>query len=87
MNKDWPIVEYIDNEFDLTIQVLKELGCLPQKAIYIGDSVIDLLAAQNAEVLPILIERSDKKKGPFPEIDEKDYVRIQSLPELFNYIR
>lgn len=60
---------------------LKVLGIEPEKALYIGDGVEDVLAARNAGVIDVLIDRGENGySGPKPTF------RIKSLYELENIL-
>ena len=48
-------------EPDGILMILEKLNGTPQNSFFIGDSLVDLLAAKRSNVLPILIHRKKKK--------------------------
>lgn len=63
------------------LPILKALELLnyrgdKKRVAYIGDSINDVLAAKNAEVAPILLDRLLEVK------DKRDYIVIESLDEI-----
>ncbi|MCF2139939.1 MAG: HAD family hydrolase [Candidatus Lokiarchaeota archaeon] len=69
------------------LQVLNHLGYRASETIFIGDSVVDALAAARARIHPILIRR--KKKIPkFPkELDEKSVLFLDNLTDIHDYFQ
>lgn len=65
--------------------ILEDMKCNPAKAIFIGDSVVDIIAAQRAKVYPIYIDRNKEKRKKFV-IDSKSYHKISSLLQIFEII-
>ncbi len=66
--------------------VLKKLECLPSNTIFIGDSEVDLIAAQRANVFPLYIARDEqntKKLKNISKVDPKKYKKITSLDQIF----
>ncbi|QEE17619.1 HAD family hydrolase [Promethearchaeum syntrophicum] len=72
-------------EKDGIIMVLKELECLPSNTVFIGDSQVDIIAAQRAEVIPIFIDRK-KKKSRKLTINPETYIRFTNLNQIFDFI-
>ena len=66
--------------------ILEELKCNPAKTIFIGDSEVDLIAAQRAKVFPIYIDRNKEKRKKY-DIDPKSYIKITSLLQIFEIIK
>ncbi len=66
--------------------ILEEMKCNPAKTIFIGDSEVDLIAAQRAKVFPIYIDRNKEKRKKFV-IDPKSYIKITSLLQIFEIIK
>lgn len=73
-------------EPDGILLVLKKLGFLPENAVYIGDSTVDLIAAKRAHVTGLLLDRTRKKHIDSAEIKESDFVRIGSFEELLIFL-
>lgn len=73
-------------EPDGILMVLKKLGFLPEKAVYIGDSTVDLIAAKRAHVKGLLLDRTRKKHIDHAELMESDFVRVGSFEELLSFL-
>lgn len=74
-------------EPDGIIMILKDLNCKPSETLFIGDSEVDLIAAQRASVFPLYINRSEqniKKLKKISRIDPKKYKKITSLDQIFD---
>ena len=65
--------------------ILEEMKCSPAKTIFIGDSEVDMIAAQRSKVFPIYIDRNKEKRKTFV-IDPKSYLKITSLLQIFEII-
>jgi phosphoglycolate phosphatase-like HAD superfamily hydrolase len=73
-------------EPDGILLVLKTLGFSPDKAVYIGDSTVDLIAAKRAHVTGLLLDRTRKKHIDTPELVESDFVRVGCFEELVVFL-
>ena len=72
-------------EKDGIIMVLKKLECMPSNTVFIGDSEVDLIAAQRAKVIPIFIDRKKKKSRKFT-INPETYIKFTDLNQIFDYM-
>lgn len=73
-------------EPDGILKILRIFQGTPDKALYIGDSRVDVLAANRAHVQPLLIMREKSEKKYSDDFDSKDFIPIQSLSEIFEFI-
>lgn len=70
-------------EPDGIIQILSRLNCNHENTIYIGDSLVDLLAAKRANVIPIVVDRFKKERVYAPDLTPNEYYKIRDLSEIF----
>ncbi|MHA1745779.1 MAG: HAD family hydrolase [Promethearchaeota archaeon] len=72
------------------LMMMETLQATPEKTVYIGDSMIDMLAAERAGIQSMLIHRKNKQRhlsDPFVKADNQNFLQITSLDEILPYIR
>ena len=74
---------------DTILKALEKLDAKPENAIMVGDSILDILCAKNADVASVLVSwsatLSEKAKEDFAEGERPDYI-IQQPGELLDII-
>ena len=74
---------------DTILKALEKLDAKPENAIMVGDSILDILCAKNADVASVLVSwsatLSEKTKEDFAEDERPDYI-IKQPGELLDII-
>ena len=65
--------------------ILDQLKCKPSNTVFIGDSQVDIIAAQRAEVIPIYIDRKKEKSRKFT-INPETYITFTNLNQIFDFM-
>ena len=65
--------------------ILDQLKCKPSNTVFIGDSQVDMIAAQRAKVIPIFIDRKKKKSRKFT-INPETYITFTDLNQIFEFM-
>ncbi len=65
--------------------ILDQLKCKPSNTVFIGDSAVDIIAAQRAKVVPIFIDRKKKKSRKFT-INPETYIKFTDLNQIFDFM-
>jgi HAD superfamily hydrolase (TIGR01509 family) len=71
------------------LMMMKTLQATPERTVYIGDSMIDMLAAESAGIQSILIHRKNKQRhlsDPLVKAENQNFLQITQLDEIFPYI-
>ena len=71
-------------EPDGILEALHKLNAHPANTIYVGDSSVDILAAKNAGVYPILISRKNKRSSNSKRLLDIQFSKIDDLDDLFS---
>ena len=66
--------------------ILDQLKCKPSNTVFIGDSQVDIIAAQRARVIPIYIDRKKEKSRKFT-INPESYITFTNLNQIFDFMR
>jgi len=66
--------------------ILKRLERTPSNTVFIGDSQVDIIAAQRAKVIPIFIDRKKKKSRKFT-INSETYLKFTDLNQIFEFMK
>lgn len=65
--------------------ILDQLKSKPSNTVFIGDSQVDMIAAQRAEVIPIYIDRKKEKSKKFT-INPETYITFTNLNQIFDFM-
>ena len=65
--------------------ILKRLERTPSTTVFIGDSEVDIVAAQRAKVIPIYIDRKKKKSRKFT-INPETFIKFIDLNQIFEFM-
>ena len=71
------------------LMIMKTLQATPEKTVYIGDSMIDMLAAERAGIQSMLIHRKKKQRhlsDPLVTSENQNILHITGLDEILPYI-
>ena len=71
------------------LMMMETLNATPEKTVYIGDSMIDMIAAERAGIQSMLIHRKNKQRhlsDPLVKSDNQNFLHITQLDEILPYI-
>jgi len=71
------------------LMMMENLQATPEKTVYIGDSMIDMIAAKRAGIQSMLIHRKNKQQhlsDPLIKTEDRDFLQITQLDEILPYI-
>ncbi|MHA1521375.1 MAG: HAD family hydrolase [Promethearchaeota archaeon] len=71
-------------EPDGILEAIRDLSVKPDNAIFVGDSSVDVLAANNAGVYPILISRKNRRRSSSKRLQGIQFSKIDSLNDIFS---